>query len=52
MLGLTRMARCASALEDACRSGAGQAEALFECRTAMGDITLHAMPAALQCPQS
>jgi hypothetical protein len=51
MLGLTRMTQCARALEDACRSGAGQAEALIECRAAAGDIELHAMPAALQCPK-
>jgi len=51
MLGLTRMARCARVLEDACRSGAGQAEALGECRAAIGDIELHAMPLVLQRPQ-
>jgi len=44
MLGLTRMARCACALEDACRAGGDRHEALGLCRTATGDIEHHAMP--------
>lgn len=50
MLGLTRMSRCARALEDACRAGAGQAAALGECRAATGDIERYAMPAAALWP--
>ena len=46
MLGLMRMAQCARSLEDACRSGAGRAEALGQCRTAVADIELYAIPAA------
>lgn len=46
MLGLTRMSECARALENACRSGAGPAAALLDCRAAAGDVQLHAMPAA------
>jgi len=50
MLGLTRMSQCARALEDACRSGAGRAAALSECRAATGDIERYAMPAAALWP--
>jgi HPt (histidine-containing phosphotransfer) domain-containing protein len=46
MLGLTRMARCAMAVENACRSGEGQADALARCRAATGDIERFAMPIA------
>ncbi len=45
MLGLTRMSQCARALEDACRRGSGEAEALAQCRLAVRDVELHAMPA-------
>ena len=50
MLELTRMSQCAKALEDACRSGAGQAAALGECRAAAGDIERFALPAATPWP--
>lgn len=46
MLGLTRMAECARALENACRSGEGREDALLQCRAAVEDIRLYAMPAA------
>ncbi|MGI8706407.1 MAG: Hpt domain-containing protein [Sphingomicrobium sp.] len=46
MLGLTRMSECARTLENACRSGAGPAAALLECRAASEDVRLYAMPAA------
>jgi HPt (histidine-containing phosphotransfer) domain-containing protein len=50
MLGLTRMSECARALEEACRSGSGQAAALRKCRAATGDIERFAMPAAALWP--
>ena len=46
MLGLTRMSECARALEDACRSGSATEAAMAQCRGAIGDIQLYAMPAA------
>lgn len=46
MLGLTRMSDCARKLEDACRSGAGSADALVQCRAATEDVRLYARPAA------
>lgn len=46
MLGLTRMADCARQVEDACRSGAGRADALRQCREAVADVRLYALPAA------
>jgi HPt (histidine-containing phosphotransfer) domain-containing protein len=46
MLGLTRMAECARQVEDACRSGAGPAAALLQCRKAIADVRDYAIPAA------
>jgi HPt (histidine-containing phosphotransfer) domain-containing protein len=43
MLGLTRMSESAKVLENACRSGAGEAAALLECRKAAGDVRLFAL---------
>jgi HPt (histidine-containing phosphotransfer) domain-containing protein len=45
MLGLTRVARCAGSLEDACRSGYRE-RALLQLRVATEDVRLYAMPAA------
>ena len=50
MLGLTRISQCARAVEDACRAGAEPDAALGECRAAVGDIRLYAMPAAALPP--
>jgi HPt (histidine-containing phosphotransfer) domain-containing protein len=52
MLGLTRVSDSARALEDACRSGCGQAAARRQCRAAAGDIQKYAMPAAQQARQA
>ena len=46
MLGLTRMSECARQVEDACRSGVGPADALRQCREAIADVRLYALPAA------
>jgi HPt (histidine-containing phosphotransfer) domain-containing protein len=52
MLGLNRMSQCARALEDACRTGEGQAAAQSQCRAAIGDIEQYAMPAAALPPEA
>ncbi len=46
MLGLTRMSECARQVEDACRAGTGPAAALLQCREAVGDVRVYALPAA------
>ena len=47
MLGLTRMCECARALEHAYHSeGGGRYAAMRQCRAAIGDVKLYALPAA------
>ena len=45
MLGLTRMATRAAQVENALRCGTGSAAAILECRDAIADVRLYALPA-------